>query len=58
MEQIMKKYTVEYFIENVLEIYPFVCLANDIQHAIEQCKNAYPNCSVVSVSMVKGKTNG
>ena len=50
----MKKYTIEYyFSENYLEIYAFVCMANSIEHAVEQCVNDYPNANIISISTSK-----
>lgn len=47
----MKQYIVKYYWpKNHHEVYSFVCMAEDIDHAIEQCENAYPNnCHILSV---------
>lgn len=45
------KYVVKYYwLNNQHEVYSFVCEADNAEHAIEQCENAYPNnCEVLSV---------
>jgi len=47
----MKRYVVKYYWpRNHHEVYAFFCMADNIEHAIEQCENAYPNnCHILSV---------
>jgi hypothetical protein len=49
----MKMYIVLYRIEEVLkpveEPFAFICMAEDTDHAEEQCLNAYPDCRIVWV---------
>ena len=49
----MKNYVVLYRIEEVLkpvdEPFAFVCMADNADHAEEQCTNAYPDCNVIWV---------
>lgn len=46
----MKKYIVKYYWpENIHELYAFVCMADDISNAMEQCLNAY-DCKVQSIT--------
>ena len=40
----MKQYLVKYYrSKNHHEVYFFVCMAENVQHAIEQWEDAYPN---------------
>lgn len=50
-ENNMKQYVVKYYWpKNCHEAYSFVCMADDVEHAIEQCENAYPDdCRILSV---------
>lgn len=46
----MKEYVVKYYwTQNSYEVYMFVCMADNVEHAIEQCEDAYPTCIVLSV---------
>jgi hypothetical protein len=51
----MNSYTVLYRIESImspLDIpFGFSCMAEDTDHAEEQCLNAYPDCDIMWVSM-------
>jgi hypothetical protein len=50
----MKEYFVKYrWPKNSNELYLFVCMADNIDHAIEQCLNAY-DCSIYSVACNDG----
>jgi len=45
----MNKYIVTYMDEgSTFKLY-FLCEADNIDHAEEQCENAYPDCIVVAV---------
>jgi hypothetical protein len=50
-ESQLKQYIVKYYWpKNHHEVYSFVCMAENVQHAIEQCEDAYPNnCDILSV---------
>ena len=49
----MRQYLVLYRIESNMhpfyDPFGFSCMAEDIDHAEEQCKNAYPDCRIVWV---------
>ena len=49
----MKNYVVLYRIDSIMtpidEPFGFQCYADDVDHAEEQCANAYPDCDVVWV---------
>lgn len=49
----MTQYIVKYYWpKNHHEVYSFVCWADNIEHAIEQCEDAYPNnCHILSVDI-------
>ena len=64
LEQTTKEtqYIVKYYWpKNHHEVYSFVCMADDAEHAIEQCENAYPslffhrpyNCHILSVDILE-----
>ena len=59
LEQTTKEtqYIVKYYWpKNHHEVYSFVCMADDAEHAIEQCENAYPNnCHILSVDILENK---
>jgi hypothetical protein len=46
----MKEYIVTYhWPKNEYEVYSFVCMADDLEHAMEQCENAYgDDCEILS----------
>jgi hypothetical protein len=45
----MKEYVVTYhWPKNEYEVYSFVCMADDLEHAMEQCENAYSDCEILS----------
>ena len=33
----------------------FLCQADDLEHAEEQCENSYPNCEIVWVYVIANK---
>lgn len=45
-------YAVRYILDNILQEDSFVCLADDANHAWEQCENAYPGCVLVAVNRI------
>jgi hypothetical protein len=53
----MQQYIVKYYWpKNHHEVYSFVCMADNVEHAIEQCEDAYPNnCHVLSVDILENK---
>lgn len=53
----MNPYVVKYYWpKNHHEVYPFVCMADNAEHAIEQCEDAYPNnCHILSVDILENK---
>ena len=55
VENKMRQYIVKYYWpKNHHEVYSFVCMADDVEHAIEQCEDAYPNnCHVLSVDILE-----
>jgi hypothetical protein len=45
----LKEYVVTYhWPRNEEELYSFVCMADDVEHAMEQCENAYIDCEILS----------
>lgn len=51
----MRQYIVKYYWpKNHHEVYSFICMADDVEHAIEQCEDAYPNnCHILSVDILE-----
>ena len=46
----MTEYTVIYLEDEVHEVpFLFQCHADDVDHAVEQCVNAYPDCGIVRI---------
>ena len=51
----MNKYFVYYFVPYEVDdegTQVFSCMADDAEHAIEQCRNAYPECVILEVERV------
>ena len=53
--QPMRQYIVKYYWpKNHHEVYSFVCMADDVEHVMEQCEDAYPNnCHILSVDILE-----
>ena len=48
----MKTYIVWHNFPDDLELQGFRCQADDIEHALEQCSNAYPDASLIEAEEI------